>query len=120
MEHNSFTYFAKILARVIWDFLYFPIWWYSAGLLKTVRGVGHFYHHQEVSLNFLVWLKNIFVPMYGQHDIAGRLISFFIRVVQIIYRGFAMLLVLIIGLVFIAFYLTLPFMILFAIWKQLF
>lgn len=120
MEHNSLTYFGKILARVIWDFLYFPIWWYSAGLLKTLRGVGHFYHHQEVSLGFTIWLKNLFVPMYGQHDFAGRLISFVIRLVQIIYRGTAMLFVLVLGLIFIAFYISLPFLIFFGILKQLF
>jgi len=120
MEHNSITYFGKILARVLWDFLYFPIWWYSAGLVKIVKGVGHFYHHQEMSLNFLVWLKNIFVPMYGQHDIAGRAISFVIRLFQVIYRGLAMLIVLVLGVAFVAFYLSLPFLILLAILKQLF
>lgn len=120
MEHNSITYFGKILARVIWDFLYFPIWWYSAGFIKTLRGVGNFYRQQEASLNFLVWLKNIFVPMYGQYDIAGRAISFFIRLVQVIFRGSIMLIVLVLGLIFTVFYLTLPFIILFAILKQLF
>ena len=119
MEHNFFTYFGKILARVIWDFLYFPIWWYSAGLLKTLRGVGNFYREQEASLNFLVWFKNIFVPMYGQYDMAGRLVSFFIRLVQIIYRGIAMLVVIIFGVIFTAFYLALPFIIWLGILKQL-
>jgi len=33
-----------------------------------------------------VWLKNLFVPMYGQYDFTGRLISFFVRFVQIIGR----------------------------------
>ena len=119
MEHNSLTYFGKILVRILWDFLYFPIWWYSTGLLKTLRGVGNFYRDQEASLNFLVWLKNIFVPMYGQYDMAGRLVSFFIRLVQIIYRGIAMLIMIVLGLIFIAFYLSLPFIILLAILKQL-
>lgn len=119
MEHNSFTYLGKILVRVAWDFIYFPIWWYSAGLLKTLRGVGNFYRAQEASLNFTVWLKNIFVPMYGQYDTAGRLVSFFIRLVQIIYRGLVMLVMIVLGLIFIAFYLALPFLIWLAILKQL-
>ncbi len=119
MEHNSFTYFGKILMRIVWDFIYFPVWWYSAGLLKTVRGVGNFYRTQEASLNFLVWLKNIFVPMYGQHDAVGRLISFFIRLFQILYRGLVMLIVIILGIAFIIFYLALPFIIWLGILKQL-
>lgn len=119
MEHNTFTYFGKILVRIIWDFLYFPIWWYSAGFINVLKGVGHFYQQQEASLSFLVWLKNLFVPMYGQHDTIGRLISFFIRLVQIIFRGSMMFIIIILGLAFIAFYLSLPFLILLAIVKQL-
>ena len=51
---------------------------------------------------------------------AGRLISFFIRFVQVIFRGAAMLIVIILGVIFVAFYVSLPFLILFAILKQLF
>lgn len=120
MKHNSFTYFGKILAQIIWDFLYFPIWWYSLGFIKTGRGVLSFCRQQEASLNFLVWLKNIFVPMYGQYNLAGRLISFFVRLVQVIYRGILMLLIIILATLFLIFYLALPFLILLAIWKQLF
>ena len=120
MKHNSITYTGKILATIVWDFLYFPLWWYSAGLLKTARGVLNFYRGQEASLGFLVWAQNLFVPMYGQNDMAGRLVSFFIRLVQIIYRGLAMLIFIILGLAFFIFYLILPPLILLGIWKQLF
>ena len=120
MKHNSFTYSGEILGRIIWDFLYFPLWWYSAGLVKTLQGVSNYYRSQEASLGFFVWLKNIFIPMYGQRDLPGRLISFFIRLVQIIYRGLAMLFVITFGLIFLVFYLALPPLILLAIWKQLF
>ncbi len=119
MKHNSLTYSGQILARIIWDFLYFPLWWYSLGLIKTTKGVLNFYRNQEASLGFLVWFRNIFVPMYGQHDFAGRLISFLVRLVQIIYRGLAMLFVIIFGIIFFIFYLALPLLILLAIWKQL-
>jgi len=120
MKHNSVTYSGEILGRIIWDFLYFPLWWYSAGLIKTVRGVVVFWRAQEASLGFLIWLKNIFVPMYGQRDLAGRVISFLIRLVQIIFRGIAMLVFIVFGLLFFVFYLVLPPLILLAIWKQLF
>lgn len=119
MEHNSLTYLGKILLRVTWDFLYFPLWWYSAGFIKTLRGVGKFYRSQEASLSFTVWLRNIFVPMYGQYDTAGRLVSFFIRLVQVIFRGLAMFIVIILGLAFVVLYLCLPFIIFLGILKQL-
>jgi len=120
MEYNFFTYFGKILLQVIWDFLYFPLWWYTVGLAKTVRGIGHFYHEAETELGFLVWLKNIFVPMYGQYDFAGRLISFIIRLVQVVFRGALMLLIIFLGLAFLIFYVLLPFLILAAIGRQIF
>lgn len=119
MEHNSFTYLGKVLTRIIWDFLYFPLWWYGAGFLKTLRGVLNFYRGQEASLGFSIWLKNIFVPMYGQQDFTGRIISFFIRLIQVIYRGLVMLIIIVLGLMFIIFYLGLPIAIIIAILKQL-
>lgn len=120
MEHNSFTYLGKILIRIIWDFVYFPLWWYSAGFLKTLRGLGNFYRSQEASLGFFIWLKNLFTPMYGQEDFAGRIISFVIRLVQVLFRGVILSFNIIAGLLFLIFYLSLPGLILVAIWKQLF
>ena len=34
-----------------------------------------------------VWVKNLFVPMFGLHDWQSRLISVFMRGLQIILRG---------------------------------
>lgn len=39
-----------------------------------------------------VWVKNLFVPMFGLHDWQSRLISVFMRALQILIRGFAMVL----------------------------
>ena len=41
------------------------------------------------SLGVLLWLKNLFVPMFGQRDWQGRLVSVFMRLVQVIARGVA-------------------------------
>ena len=38
------------------------------------------------SLSLKIWLKNLFVPMYGQYDLAGRIISFVLRIVVLFYR----------------------------------
>jgi len=37
-------------------------------------------------LGLTIWIKNIFRPMFGQYDWQGRIISFFVRVFQIIVR----------------------------------
>ena len=58
--------------------------------------------------------------MYGQSDMTGRLISFIIRLVQVIFRGLAMAVVVLLGLAFVIFYLLLPFLIFAAIGRQIF
>lgn len=120
MTHNALTYSSKILFKIAWDFIYFPLWWYSEGLLKTIRGIADFLKRQEASLSFFIWLKNIFVPMYGQDDFAGRAISFLVRFFQVIVRGSALLFFLALSLAFFIFYLVLPPLLLLAIVLQIF
>ena len=79
-----------ILQRITVDFLlhilYFPIWWYTGGLKKAgsycidLLLLGNDYLAPDL------WIRNIFVPMFGQTDWEGRLVSFFIRFVNIIFR----------------------------------
>lgn len=90
-KHNFLTYGSQLIAKTAGEIVYFPFWWYGVGFLETLKKLGRFWLGQEQALGFSVWLKNIFVPMYGQADLAGRLISFFIRFVQIIFRGLALL-----------------------------
>lgn len=52
--------------------------------VETIKGYSR-------TLAIRVWIKNIFVPMFGMHDWQSRLISFFMRVVQIIGRSIALL-----------------------------
>jgi hypothetical protein len=87
LNHNFLTYSGKIILQVLGEILYFPVWWYSVGLLRFSKALGLFWLGQEESLGLSVWVRNIFVPMYGQRDIASRLISFVMRAVQIIFRG---------------------------------
>lgn len=87
ISHNFFIYIGKIILQIVGDILYFPIWWYSVGFTRAAAAVFRFWRSREASLGFSIWVKNIFVPMYGQRDIAGRVISFFMRLIQIIFRG---------------------------------
>ena len=45
----------------------------------------------ELRLGVKVWVVNIFTPMFGQRDIAGVLISFFMRIFQIIGRSLVLI-----------------------------
>jgi len=109
----------QVVAHFAWSIIYFPLWWYSVGFLRFVSKIISFWKGEERSLGFTVWVRNWFVPMYGQADFAGRLISFFIRTVQIIVRGLVMLLWIIIGLALMSAWLALPVAIILATAYQL-
>jgi hypothetical protein len=89
MSNHFFFYLGKISAQIVLDFLYFPLWWYSTGLLRLLKNLGLFLQERWMVIGAGVWLKNIFVPMYGQRDFTSRAISFFIRLFQIIFRFIA-------------------------------
>ncbi|KKU13737.1 MAG: hypothetical protein UX17_C0010G0004 [Parcubacteria group bacterium GW2011_GWC2_45_7] len=80
-----------VLLNVVADFFYFPIWWYAGGLKKQLTGIlGSFLARQD-ALALDIWIKNIATPMYGQYDIQGRIISFIMRLAQIIGRLFILI-----------------------------
>ncbi len=101
-------YLPKIILQIIRDFLYFPLWWYSVGLWRTLIHVVNFWSERQINLGLAVWAKNLFTPMYGQQDFMGKFISFFIRLIQIIVRSIFMLFWLIVGLVWLVFWIALP------------
>src|SRR3989338_3745667 len=97
-----------VISGTIADFLYTPIWWYTGGLLRQLKGVwGSFVARQE-QLAIDVWLKNLFVPMYGQYDFTGRLISFFVRFAQIIGRAIVLLIWAVLLLVWLMVWVLIP------------
>ena len=114
LNHNFVTYSGKIILQILGEILYFPLWWYTAGFFRLTKGAWRFWLAQENILGFSVWAKNLFIPMYGQRDFAGRLISFVIRLVQIIFRGAVLLLWLAAVLAVLALWLLLPLTILVA------
>jgi len=87
MTKSSNITLAKIFTDILTDIVFFPFWWYSFGLVKVIKNLARFVADKEKSLGLLVWIKNIFVPMYGQRDIQGKIISFFIRLIQIVFRS---------------------------------
>jgi len=81
----------RIVRDLTLDVAYFPLWWYSAGLLERFKSTGEMIQGSAKSLQLMLWIKNIFTPMYGQYDWQSRLISIFMRGVQIIGRFFALM-----------------------------
>jgi len=116
MPTNSFLFYGlQILAELVRDVLYFPAWWYGRGLVNLIMSVRNFLINKQKSLALLVWVKNIFRPMYAQYDWQGILISFFIRLVQIIFRSIVMLFWLIFSLAVIIFWVLFPALVIYEI-----
>lgn len=117
--NNSAMYGTKIVGEIIGDIIYFPLWWYSRGFFRMLIYLKSFIINRERSLALLVWVKNIFRPMYGQHDWQGRIISFIVRLFQIIVRGIAMAFWLIFSLAIFLFWIIMPFFVFYEIYIQI-
>jgi hypothetical protein len=75
----------------ILDFFYFPIWWYTKGIVVVGKFFLDMVVRHEKYLGVRIWFKNLFVPMFGQYDWQGRIVSFFVRFANLLARGCAML-----------------------------
>jgi len=83
--------FQRILLDFLLDILYFPLWWYTGGAKYALIFCYNLWQDANQYLAPWLWLKNIFVPMFGQRDWQGRLVSIFIRLMNVLARGFMML-----------------------------
>ncbi|MBI4779641.1 hypothetical protein HY797_04310 [Candidatus Falkowbacteria bacterium] len=116
MPTNSFIFYSlQILTELIRDVLYFPVWWYSRGLVNSAKSLLNFLADKQKALGLLIWIKNIFRPMYAQYDWQGMLISFFMRLVQIIFRSLILLFWLVFSLAVIIFWILFPIFVIYEI-----
>ena len=108
------------LVKAAFKVAYFPLWWYGRGFANCIRGVFNWLRNQSQMIGAWVWLRNLFVPMYGQRDIAGRAISFVIRLVQIVFRGLATIVIFLVSLSAVIIWLVFPIAVLAAIIWQIY
>jgi hypothetical protein len=107
--------FRDVLLDIFREILYFPVWWYSIGLGKVFWTVLQSIKSMEMKLGLKIWIVNIFKPMFGQRDIPGKIISFFMRIFQIIVRGMILIIWCILMLSLIIIWIGLPFVIILGI-----
>lgn len=90
MLTHSRSLFTMVLIDELGSVFHFPVWWYTYGFLDLLKWVKHglIYRWKKYALG--LWIRHIFVPMYGEYTIVGRLMSFFMRVVVIIGRFIAL------------------------------
>src|SRR3989304_987660 len=73
------------------EFLLLPFWWYTEGFLKMLALWRQSIGNVSATFGLGIWVKNLFVPMYGDTSFVGRLISFGIRFFMILIRGFGVM-----------------------------
>ena len=77
--------FIDLLGSIVW----FPVWWYTKGLSLVASNAIAALKYRSQSYSFRIWIRNFFVPMYGQYDIWGRIISVLMRFIVLIGRSIA-------------------------------
>lgn len=97
------------------DIVMFPMWWYTKGVLYMFHKLWLSARRQSANFAVGIWMKNLFVPMYGQYDWQGRIISFVVRLIQIIVRSIALGIWLLLLAMLAVFYFAIPFLLVTAI-----
>ena len=122
MSDNIFLATIKyILVEILWDIIYFPIWWYTKGLVKVARyclDSAQFHLQRRIGLS--IWLKSMFKPMFGDYTKEGRIISFFMRIFVLIWKLVSSLVWLIILLILFIVWMLLPLLVVYFILYQTF
>ena len=80
-----------VVNELFGSILLFPVWWYTRGLRHVLTWAKNFMRDANESYALSVWIKNLFVPMYGDSEWSGRVLSFFVRCGLIAVRGGAVL-----------------------------
>lgn len=80
-----------IILEALLDIFYWPIWWYSSGVERAEKWCFNILKSGNAWLAPGLWLKNLMVPMFGQYDWEGRIISFFMRLAQLLARSAALM-----------------------------
>ncbi|NQT49174.1 hypothetical protein HQ571_00615 [Candidatus Kuenenbacteria bacterium] len=104
-----------VLKDNLLDILYWPVWWYTTGLKKALGQMKTTILQGNNELALTLWIKNLFVPMFAQYDWRGRIISFFMRLVNIIIRALIFLFWIIFSLIVFLFWLSLPIFLIFQV-----
>ena len=110
----------KLIAQFFLDIFYFPVWWYSLGAKQAFLSCIGLIGDANANLAPGLWLKNIFVPMFGQTDWQGRITSFFMRLVNVIGRGFGLCIWIVVVWILFLIWLLLPAFVVFEIASSLF
>ena len=97
-----------IFLDVVLDIFHTPVWWYTTGLMHFAKGLWNEARDFARILSLKILLRHLFTPMFGDYSKSGRVISFFVRFVQLMVYGTVMLLWVIALTVLLVLWLVIP------------
>lgn len=84
MQNNAIVLFVRFLVTdIVLDVVRFPVWWYTRGAAQVAGWYGQQLGFGIDRLALIVLLRNLGRPMFGDYTWQGRIISFFVRIVQL-------------------------------------
>ena len=98
-----------VVREGIQSFFGFPVWWYTRGVILVAERLKQFWIFSVRMTGVSVWMRNLFVPMFGDVSIAGRIISFLLRLIMVMWKIFLLGLWALCLIALFLFYLILPF-----------
>lgn len=108
-----------ILKEVLFDVVYFPVWWYTKGVKKA----GLFFVNEVIDwsnrLSLRILFKNLLKPMYGDYSKSGRAISLVLRLIVFGVKLIVMVIWLVILLALFFLWLAVPVFIIYMIYLNL-
>lgn len=120
-DHILKSSFKYIVVEILWDIIYFPVWWYTKGIKRIfLYCINSAKLHVTRRLALGVWLKNMFTPMFGDYTKEGRIISFFMRFFVLIWKLIATVLWLIVLLILFLLWIIFPLITIYYILYQVF
>lgn len=106
-------YFYHFISHGVGQLIILPLWWYSQGLNKFINILADWQLAEWRNLGLLVWLKNLFTPMFHDYTIIGRGLSFFMRLIIILIRSISLVIRFAVKIMLLIIWLALPVVIVF-------
>lgn len=108
-----------IVKDIVWNTVYFPLWWYTRGILRILALMKHQVFSLARTLHLPTLFKYLLKPMYGYTDIISRIISFYVRIVQFLVLVIFTLLVVIALSILLIIWILIPIFVVYGIFFHL-
>ena len=107
----TITLIQRAFLTIFFEIIYFPVWWYTGGVVFVFQVARRLTILGLEVLSPAAWWRYLFVPMYGEYGWQGRIISFFMRFIQGVFRGALFLLWFLVVMVIASLWFAIPFLV---------